>query len=110
VAVLAVVEVATVEVEVAGLEVAELELVTDALIGSDRPGRRSSRSQPRGGVSAAACRMQSSPARAFPSSGVSSQTVRASASNVNVATADALQPKRAHCRFVLLDARRSLMC
>ena len=39
------------------------------------------------------------PARAAPTAGMSSHTVRAPESNVNVATAGALHPKRAHCRF-----------
>jgi len=60
-------------------------------------------------VSDVACRAHSSPARALPSSGVSSHTVRDAESNVNVALAGALHPNRAHCRVVVPFARRSAM-
>jgi len=74
--------------------------------------RRSSTRQPTGGVNARACRPHSSPARALPSNGVSSHTVRAVESNVNVAVAAAVHPNRAHCLDTDLDtafARRSIM-
>ena len=74
---------------------------SDRAGGTTRPVRRSSTCHPRGGVSVCACRAHNSPARALPSCGTSSQTVRATGSKVKVATAIALQPERAHCRFVL---------
>ena len=71
--------------------------------------RRSSSGQPRGGVSDRAWRPQSSPARALPSSGVSSQTVRVAESKVNVATRNRAAPETSALLRRAPVARRSLM-